>query len=308
MGTPASVVSDSPGRAAPAARARKRASANIFQGVGLRELRSLFRSGGAERPEERARLVWRYAGQRRMARALRRLRRPARAGGGMAALRRFEHLRWFLNISYEGDPTASLGNLFQCTVKQYCPGTVTGATEEQATCCPSRGEEITHILQGKISLLEDQLAKLEEYGTQENREVMGDILNLKELKQEVSSLAAKRAKLQALFLWLKKEKQLQKAALHSKRGHFEKWLLGSLISSLQRSLSKSHWAQKRLKQDLQTENAKGQPGQLVALNAQHEQTGKGLCPAAAPAVAGGQCIPVQVLRDTSHRLRSTNLL
>lgn len=93
MGTPASVVSDSPGRAAPAARARKRASANIFQGVGLRELRSLFRSGGAERPEERARLVWRYAGQRRMARALRRLRRPARAGGGMAALRRFEHLR-----------------------------------------------------------------------------------------------------------------------------------------------------------------------------------------------------------------------
>uniref|UniRef100_A0A8C3GVG2 Arginine vasopressin-induced protein 1 n=1 Tax=Corvus moneduloides TaxID=1196302 RepID=A0A8C3GVG2_CORMO len=79
MGTPASVVSDSPGQAAPAARARKRASANIFQGVGLLELRSLFRSGGAERPEERARLVWRYAGQRRMARALRRLRRRRRA-------------------------------------------------------------------------------------------------------------------------------------------------------------------------------------------------------------------------------------
>lgn len=95
MGTPASVVSDSPGRAAPATRARKWASANIFQGVGLRELRSLFRSGGAERPEERARLVWRYAGQRRMARALRRLRRrrPAQPGGGMAALRRFQHLR-----------------------------------------------------------------------------------------------------------------------------------------------------------------------------------------------------------------------
>uniref|UniRef100_A0A8C5TI19 Arginine vasopressin-induced protein 1 n=1 Tax=Malurus cyaneus samueli TaxID=2593467 RepID=A0A8C5TI19_9PASS len=46
MGTPASVVNDSPGRAAPAARGRKRASANIFQGVGLLELRSLFRSGG----------------------------------------------------------------------------------------------------------------------------------------------------------------------------------------------------------------------------------------------------------------------
>ncbi|XP_065528113.1 arginine vasopressin-induced protein 1 isoform X2 [Lathamus discolor] len=96
MGTPASVVSDPPGRAAPAARGRKRASANIFQGVGLPELRSLFQSGGAERPEERARLVWRYGGQRRMARALRRLRRrqPAQPGGGMArALRRFGHLR-----------------------------------------------------------------------------------------------------------------------------------------------------------------------------------------------------------------------
>ncbi|KAM9188525.1 arginine vasopressin-induced protein 1 [Mergus octosetaceus] len=96
MGTPASVVSDPPGPAAPAARGRKRASANIFQGVGLPELRSLFRSGGAERPEERARLVWRYGGQRRMARALRRLRRRRRAaehGLGTAALRRFGRLR-----------------------------------------------------------------------------------------------------------------------------------------------------------------------------------------------------------------------
>ncbi|KAM6306141.1 arginine vasopressin-induced protein 1 [Aegotheles albertisi] len=95
MGTPASVVSDPPGRAVPAAPGRKRASANIFQGVGLPELRSLFRSGGAERAEERARLVWRYAGQRRMARALRRLRRrrAALAGGGMAALRHFGRLR-----------------------------------------------------------------------------------------------------------------------------------------------------------------------------------------------------------------------
>ncbi|XP_041271245.1 arginine vasopressin-induced protein 1 isoform X4 [Onychostruthus taczanowskii] len=111
MGTPASVVSDSPGRAAPSARARKRASANIFQGVGLRELRSLFRSGGAERPEERARLVWRYAGQRRMARALRRLRRrrTTQPGGGMAALRRFQHLR-IAEKKLEGDCGAETGS------------------------------------------------------------------------------------------------------------------------------------------------------------------------------------------------------
>lgn len=95
MGTPASVASDPPGRAAPAAPGRKRGSANIFQGVGLPELRSLFLSGGAEKPEERARLVWRYAGQRRMARALRQLRRrrAARRGADTAALPRFRRLR-----------------------------------------------------------------------------------------------------------------------------------------------------------------------------------------------------------------------
>lgn len=137
--------------------------------------------------------------------------------------------------------------------------------------------EETEILQGKISVLEDQLAKLEECSAQENREVIRDILKLEELKQEVPSLTAKRAKVQAMVLWLKEEKQLQEAALQSECGHFEeeKWQMGSPISSLQSSLCKSHWAQERLEQDLQTQDPKGQPGQLVALNAQHEQTGKG---------------------------------
>lgn len=81
-------------------------------------------------------------------------------------------------------------------------------------------EEIIEILQGKISLLEDQLAMLEECGTQENREVMGGILKLEELKQEVSSIAAKRAKLQAMVPWLKK-KQLQEAAQQSECGYFD---------------------------------------------------------------------------------------
>lgn len=161
-------------------------------------------------------------------------------------------------------------------------------------------EEITEALQGKISLLEDQLAKLEECSTQENRELMEDILKLEQLKQEVSNLTAKKAELQAMVLWLKEK---------SECGHFEeKQQLGSLISSLQSSLSKSHWAQERLEQDLQTQDAKGQPGQLAGLNAQPEGTGKGLCPAAAPAVAGSQCIPVQAHTDTSHGPRSPNLL
>ncbi|NWY89679.1 NUMA1 protein, partial [Loxia curvirostra] len=96
-------------------------------------------------------------------------------------------------------------------------------------------EEKIEILQGKISMLEDQLAKLEECSTQEKGEVMGDILKLEELKQEVSSLTAKG-------LQLEEEKQQ----------------LDSLVTSLQSSLSESHRAQERLKRDLQARAAEEQ--------------------------------------------------
>ncbi|XP_050836370.1 nuclear mitotic apparatus protein 1 isoform X2 [Serinus canaria] len=109
-------------------------------------------------------------------------------------------------------------------------------------------EEKIEILQGKISMLEDQLAKLEECSTQEKGEVMGDILKLEELKQEVSSLTAKG-------LQLEEEKQQ----------------LDSLVTSLQSSLSESHRAQERLKRDLQAQAAKELAEQLAALSAQHEQ-------------------------------------
>lgn len=49
----------------------------------------------------------------------------------------------------------------------------------QSHLCPQKcSEEKIEILQGKISLLEDQLAKLEECSTQEKGEVMGDILKV----------------------------------------------------------------------------------------------------------------------------------
>lgn len=80
MGTPASVACDPLQRQAPEARARKRASANIFQGVGLLQLRQLFRSSGDARAEERAQLVLGYAGDRRTAQALRQLRGRQRRG------------------------------------------------------------------------------------------------------------------------------------------------------------------------------------------------------------------------------------
>ncbi|XP_037231597.1 nuclear mitotic apparatus protein 1 isoform X2 [Falco rusticolus] len=96
-------------------------------------------------------------------------------------------------------------------------------------------EEKIEILQGKISVLEDQLAKLEDCSTQEKGEVMGDILKLEELKQEVSSLVTKGAELQATILRLEEEKQQ----------------LSGLVASLQSSLSESHQARERLVQDLQ---------------------------------------------------------
>ncbi|XP_063249734.1 nuclear mitotic apparatus protein 1 isoform X2 [Prinia subflava] len=110
-------------------------------------------------------------------------------------------------------------------------------------------EEKIEILQGKISMLEDQLAKLEECSTQEKGEVMGDILKLEELKQEVSSLTAKGVRLEE-----------------------EKQQLDSLVTSLQNSLSESHRAREKLKRDLEARAAEGQAEQLAALSAQHEQT------------------------------------
>ncbi|KAM6286436.1 nuclear mitotic apparatus protein 1 isoform 1-T2 [Spheniscus humboldti] len=154
-------------------------------------------------------------------------------------------------------------------------------------------EEKIEILQGKVSLLEDQLAKLRDCSAQEKGEVMGDILKLEELKQEVSSLAAKGAELQATVLRLEEEKQLREAALQSERGRFEeeKQQLGGLVASLQSSLSESHQARERLEQDLQAREAgepqgtplrgreaeaearcEGEAGRLAALDAQHEKT------------------------------------
>uniref|UniRef100_A0A8B9MBY9 Nuclear mitotic apparatus protein 1 n=1 Tax=Accipiter nisus TaxID=211598 RepID=A0A8B9MBY9_9AVES len=154
-------------------------------------------------------------------------------------------------------------------------------------------EEKIEILQGKISLLEDQLAKLGDCSAQEKGEVMGDILKLEELKQEVSSLATKGAELQATVLRLEEEKQLREAALQSERSRFEeeKQQLGGLVASLQNSLSESHRARERLEQDLRAREAgepqgtplrgrgaeaearsEGEAGRLAALSAQHEKT------------------------------------
>ncbi|XP_037659610.1 arginine vasopressin-induced protein 1 [Choloepus didactylus] len=76
MGTPASVVSEPPSWQAPTvARGRKQASANIFQDAELLQIQALFQSSGDQLAEERAQIIWKCAGDHRVAEALRRLRR-----------------------------------------------------------------------------------------------------------------------------------------------------------------------------------------------------------------------------------------
>ncbi|XP_072280873.1 arginine vasopressin-induced protein 1 isoform X2 [Pyxicephalus adspersus] len=78
MGTPASVVS-SPAWQAPEPRARKKASANIFKDIDLLQLKTLFRAGGDECAEERAQIIYNYAGDKHIAEALMKLRRKKRS-------------------------------------------------------------------------------------------------------------------------------------------------------------------------------------------------------------------------------------
>ncbi|KAM5271888.1 arginine vasopressin-induced protein 1 [Ctenodactylus gundi] len=76
MGTPASVVREPPPWQAPTeAWGRKQASANIFQDAELLQIQSLFQRSGDQLAEERAQIIWEYAGDHRVAEALRKLRR-----------------------------------------------------------------------------------------------------------------------------------------------------------------------------------------------------------------------------------------
>ncbi|XP_007419967.1 arginine vasopressin-induced protein 1 [Python bivittatus] len=78
MGTPASITCDLPQNQITKKCTRKRASANIFQGVGLLQLRRLFHSSGDMQAEERAQLVWERAESQCITRALQQLHRRQR--------------------------------------------------------------------------------------------------------------------------------------------------------------------------------------------------------------------------------------
>ncbi|XP_030058758.1 arginine vasopressin-induced protein 1 [Microcaecilia unicolor] len=80
MGTPASVASEPPSAwQGPEPRARKKASANIFQDIDLPQLQDLFQTSGDKRAKERAQIVWDCAGDSRLAEALMQLQRRRRS-------------------------------------------------------------------------------------------------------------------------------------------------------------------------------------------------------------------------------------
>ncbi|XP_069835006.1 arginine vasopressin-induced protein 1 [Dendropsophus ebraccatus] len=83
MGTPASVISSpaAAGWQAPEPRTRKKASANIFKDIDLLQIQTLFRTSGDECADERAQIIYNYAGDRRIAEALINLRRKKRNKG-----------------------------------------------------------------------------------------------------------------------------------------------------------------------------------------------------------------------------------
>ncbi|XP_078514757.1 nuclear mitotic apparatus protein 1 isoform X2 [Lissotriton helveticus] len=121
-------------------------------------------------------------------------------------------------------------------------------------------EEYILILQGKISLLEDQLEKMAECATQEKGEVMGDILKvqmhtLEALKQEVVGLTVKVKELQDKISLLEQEKALLQAELFSEKTKFdkEKGELADLIAKLQTSFSELTVQKEKLEYDAQAQ-------------------------------------------------------
>ncbi|KAK7156050.1 hypothetical protein R3I94_006199 [Phoxinus phoxinus] len=79
--------------------------------------------------------------------------------------------------------------------------------------------EQVQILQGKISVLEDELLKAQ---SQERGEVLGPIMEWEKLKQELADLTLKLAELQDTISCLEKEKTEVEALLAEERASFEK--------------------------------------------------------------------------------------
>ncbi|XP_029457888.1 nuclear mitotic apparatus protein 1 isoform X2 [Rhinatrema bivittatum] len=137
------------------------------------------------------------------------------------------------------------------------------ATQGEKKCL----EEKTLILQGKMSLLEEQLKLIGESLTQDRGEVMGDVLQLESLKQEVAELTAKVTELQARIHQLEREKNHLQKESNSEKSKFEaeKCQLTDLITDLRTSLSQINIQKEKLEQDAQVQE-KHLTAQISTLN------------------------------------------
>ncbi|KAG8453175.1 hypothetical protein GDO86_004843 [Hymenochirus boettgeri] len=107
-------------------------------------------------------------------------------------------------------------------------------------------EEHHLILQGKISLLEDQIKKLGEGSRQEKGDCMGDVLKLEELNQEVSSLKEQTLSLSKQIHQLENEKKkLEELETQRSRFENEKSQLQEIVTNLQTSLSEMTFQKER---------------------------------------------------------------
>lgn len=118
-------------------------------------------------------------------------------------------------------------------------------------------EEKNEILQGKLSQLEEHLARLQENPPQEKGEVLGDVLQLETLKQEAATLAVDNTQLQTRVEALETERGQQEAKLLAERSQFEeeKQQLAGLIAELQSSLSSTRQAKEELEKASQAQGA-----------------------------------------------------
>ncbi|KAM8976117.1 LOW QUALITY PROTEIN: nuclear mitotic apparatus protein 1 [Pelodytes ibericus] len=119
-------------------------------------------------------------------------------------------------------------------------------------------EEHHLILQGKISILEDQLKTLGESSEQEKGESMGDILKLESLQQEVVALGDKSARLEAEITQLEVEKNATKEEMEAQKSRFEseKLQLQDIVTNLQTSISEITFQKEKQDQEARAQQEK----------------------------------------------------
>ncbi|XP_050985036.1 nuclear mitotic apparatus protein 1 isoform X1 [Labeo rohita] len=112
--------------------------------------------------------------------------------------------------------------------------------------------EQVQILQGKISVLEDELKKAQ---SQEKGEVLGPIMEWEKLKQELADLTRQLAQLQDTISRLEKEKAELEALLAEERCSFEKETkrLQMVVFDLEQSINNIRLERETLQEALQTQ-------------------------------------------------------